>query len=308
MAGTSKKSNIGLKTVSVLLALLLWVYIANQNQGLAGQPTTGVGVHYNNLGDGLVVSGPERAAVKLWGSFGQTGDIVAYVDLHGLGEGTYQLPVRVKPVQGAMFATVQPDKVEVVLKRTTRHEFKVQYQVAQNPPPGYQLIDVVFVPDRCLVTGNEAALKKVKRVVSSLQLGNTKDNTSSKVKLVALDVNNNSIEQGIRVTPAQLEVYVVIAQKQADKKVNVVPALQGKLPEGFKVLETSVTPEAVTLRGSEELIASIDEVGTKGISLEEHRQSFSQEVEIQDLSNIKAYPARVMVDVVIGSNSEDVTP
>lgn len=309
-AGTSKMNRkIGLKVVSVLLAVLLWAYVANQNQGLAGQSTSGVSVHYSNLGDGLVVSGPERVAVKLWGSYQEPGDIAAYVDLTGLGEGAYHLPVRLKGVQGALFASVQPDKVDVVLKQTTRHEYKVGYQVAESPPAGYQLLDVVFVPDRCLVTGEDAALKKVKRVVSALQLGNTTENTTSKVRLEALDAVGKPIRQGIRITPAQLEAYVVVAQKQSAKKVSIKPILEGSLPDGYKVLQTSVAPDTVTIRGSDEAIASIDEVGTRPISLGDRRQSFSQEIEIQDLANVKAYPARVTVDVVIGSNSSgDETP
>jgi len=304
MAGSSRKSNIGLKIISVFLALLLWAYIANENQGIASQDTTGVSLRYSNLGDGLVVSGPERVAVKLWGSFRETGEVVAYVDLRGLGEGTYQLPVQIKTVQGAMFASVQPDKVEVVLKQTTRHEYKVEYQVAQSPPVGYQLLDVVFVPDRCLVSGEDSALKRVNQVISSLQLGNTRESTTSRVKLTAIDVNGSIIDKGVRITPAHLEVYVAIAPNQATQKVVVKPTLQGQPAEGYQVMEVRVTPEEVTLRGSEEALTALNEVSTSGISLQERRQSFSQEVEIQELKDIKAYPARVIVDVVIGSNSE----
>jgi len=307
MAGIPSKNKIGLKIVSVFLALLLWAYIANQNQDIASQHTTGVSLRYANLGDGLVVSGPERVAVKLWGSFRETAEVEAYVDLQGLGEGTYLLPVQVKNVQGAMFASVEPDKVEVVLKRTTRHEFKIGYQVAQNPPPGYELMDVVFVPDRCLVTGDEYALKRVKRVISSLQLGNTKESTTSKVILGAVDASGDIIQKGIRITPAQVEVYTVVAQKLASKKVVVKPIMQGKLPEGSQVQEVRVDPETITLRGSEEAIAYIDEVGTMEISLEGHKQTFSQEVAIQELQDIKAYPSRVMVDVIISNSSEEVT-
>jgi len=300
-------NNLGLKIISVLLALLLWAYIANQNQGIASQHTTGVSLRYTNLGEGLVVSGPERVAVKLWGSFRETAEVEAYVDLHGLGEGSYLLPVRVQNVQGAMFASVQPDKVEVSLKRTTRHEFKLGYQVAQSPPPGYELLDVVFVPDRCLVTGDEYALKQVKRVISSLELGNTKESTTSKVRLTAIDAGGKPVQKGIRITPEQAEAYTVVVPKLASKKVAVNPILQGKLPEGSQVQEVRVDPASITLRGNEEAIAYIDEVGTAEISLEGHKQTFSQEVAIQELQDVKTYPSRVLVEVIIANNSEEVT-
>ncbi len=305
MAGTSRKSNTGLKIISVFLALLLWFYIANENQGIASSQTAGVSLRYTNLGEGLVVNGPERVAVKLWGSFRETSEVVAYVDLNGLGEGAYQLPVQVKTMQGAMFASVQPDKVEVVLKRTTRHEFKVSYRVNQSPPAGYQLLDVVFVPDRCLVTGDDAALKQVKQVISLLELGNTRESTSSRVSLSAIDANGSIIEKGIRITPAQLEAYVVVAQNQGTKKLDVKSQLQGNLPDGYQVQDVRVTPANVTLHGSEEALAELNEVIAE-VSLQDRKQSFSQEIELPVAKDVKAYPARVIVDVVITNSSEEV--
>ncbi|MGE5390928.1 MAG: YbbR-like domain-containing protein [Deltaproteobacteria bacterium] len=306
MAGTSRKNNIGLKIISVVLALLLWAYIANENQGSASQHTAGVSLRYTNLGDGLVVSGPERVAVKLWGSFRETGAVVAYVDLRGLGEGTYQLPVQVKTVKGAMFASVQPDKVEVVLKRTTRHEFKIGYRVVQSPPEGYQLLDVVFIPDRCLVTGDDASVKRVDQVISSLQLGNTRESTTSRVKLAAVDANGSIIGKGIRITPAQLEVYVAIAPRQSTKKVDVKPVLQGKLPDGYQLQDVLVTPTNVTLRGSEEALVATDEI-TAEVSLQDRKQSFSQEIELKKIKDAQAFPSKVIIEVLISSNSEEVT-
>lgn len=308
MAGTSRNSsNIGLKIISVFLALLLWAYIANENQGTASRQTNGVSLHYTNLGDGLVVNGPEQVAVTLWGSFRETGEVVAYVDLNGLGEGNYELPVQVKTVKGAMFASVQPDKVAVVLKRTTRHEFKVGYRVAQGQPAGYQLLDVVFVPDRCLVSGDDSALKKVNQVIALLQLGNTKESTTSRVRLTAVDANGNAMDKGIRITPAQLEVYVAVAPAQTTKNVDVTPQLKGKLADGFQVQDVRVTPSDVTLRGSEEALADLNEIAAE-VDLQERKQSFSQEVELPEVKNAKAYPARVIIDVVVSGNSEEVTP
>lgn len=306
MAGKLRgKSNTGLKIVSVLLAVLLWLYIANQTPGNTNLNTTGVNLRYTNLGDGLMVNGPERVAVRLWGSFSETGEIVAYVDLSGLGEGSYHLPVQVKPVKGAMLASVQPDKVDVVLKRTNKHEFRVGYRILQNPPAGYQLLDVAFVPDRCLVTGEDAALKRVSRVVSLLQLGNTTQNAAFKAKLIALDSAGNQIDKGIRLTPSQLEVYAVVTPKRTSKKVNVKPVFQGKLPEGYQVGETRIEPADISILGKEDAVNPINEIGTKEISLEGRKQSFTQEVGLQDLKDVKAYPSRVMVEVVIINSGDD---
>ena len=162
------KKRTGLKLISLIIAILLWLYVVSQGATTTPQELIKTPLKYHNLGEGLTVSGPDTVSLRIWGSLKRNSDTVAYVDLSGLGEGVYELPVNVKVVKGALFATVEPDKVEVVLKEVQEKELAIKYELFKPPSPAYEVLDIVITPEKCLLQGEEDAIKKVKTVKCQL--------------------------------------------------------------------------------------------------------------------------------------------
>ena len=59
-----KPRNIGLKIISVVLAILLWLYVMNQGQISTRQSVLEADLNYINLSDGLTVDGPTPVSVR----------------------------------------------------------------------------------------------------------------------------------------------------------------------------------------------------------------------------------------------------
>jgi len=296
---------IGLKLVSIAMAVLLWLYVVNQGKLTARGNVAETELEYRHLAEGLSVEGPDTVSVKLWGVFQETGDIVAWVDLSGLTEGTYQLPVNVKPVKGAMFTSVKPDKVEVVLKKMEEHVVPVSCEISQSPPEGYELLDIVTVPDKCVVTGEESAVKKVAAVVCLVDLGNFKDISSFRAGLLARDTGGSLVSGEIRIIPDTVLVYAAVMPETGVKKVSVVPAVSGEPEEGYRLVKVSVYPETVNILGNDAELAALNKLNTKEIDITARRHPFSLEVDIVQPEGIKVYPSRVVVEVDIQQISEN---
>lgn len=295
-----KKSRIGLKLISVILAVLLWIYIGNQGGTTSRQNTVQADLQYIHLGDGLSVKQvPDKVSVTMWGNYRGSGNAVAYVDLGGLGAGTHLLPVNLEPVQGAMFTRVNPKEVEVVLTRLQQREFRVEYQISGEPPAGYELVDMVTTPDKCIISGEDNILGRVSRVVCRVNLANSTGVDSLRLRPQARDARGNIISEGLRIVPETVMVHAVVSQKLASKQMTVKAQFKGNVAEGYRVKEVTIEPDLASIISKQDLPADQDELITTEIDLAGKKQSFSQEVALQTPAGVKVYPPRVLVEVSI---------
>lgn len=303
-------STIGLKLISVLMAVLLWFYVINQGELGLGvrQNSVEAELKYNALPAGLTVIGPETVRVKLWGAFKETGKVQAYVNLSGLSQGEYNLPVNIQPVNGAMFTSVQPKKVKVTLKEIGKNIVPVHYEVRQNPPEGYSILNVVITPEKCLIRGEQSAVNRVSSVAAPLELGNVKDISSFKVRLVPRDIRGNIITTGISLVPQTVDVYAVVEKKKSSRQLSIKPQFNGEIAEGYQLVQVTTSPETASVLGDENVIKLLNEVSTDKIDITDKKESFSQLVNMVVPSGTAVVPSQVTVNVVVAKTSENMSP
>jgi len=294
-----RRKKIWLRIASVIMSILLWFYVVNQGNVATGGNLMEVELKYYNVPTDLNVTGPDKVSVKLWGSFHGSANIIAYVDLNGLGKGTYQIPVKLETVQGAMFTSVQPNKVEVKLEALSERVIQVKHEVKQNPQTGYQVSEVVLSPDRCMIKGDVDAVGKVAVVVAPISLGTVKDIASVKSKLQARDAKGKVITEGIQILPAAIDVYVVVEKKQITKKVNINSQFTGQLPEGYSMGELKSDPAQVTILGEQTRLESLSEILTKPIDITGKKEDFVQIVELVQPEGVTALPSKITLQVKI---------
>lgn len=294
-----KKNRNGLKVVSVMLAILLWFYIVNQDESSAGSNTVQAELKYYNVPANLVVSGPESVSVKLWGSLQNTANIVAYVDLEGMDAGVHKLPVNIEAVKGAMFTSVQPKQVELRLEDIREETVPIHYEIKNPPRPGYQLKEIITVPDRCIVKGQSKLLDKVAKVVCSVDLGNSEDISSSKIALQARDAKDNVISEGIKLLPANVEVFAVVEASKDQKKIPIKAQFEGELAPGYQLGEIIVEPAEVSVLGDSINMDSLLEVLTEKINVEGSEGELIKLVKLQEIDGIMVYPSQVTVKINI---------
>ncbi len=295
----ARNKSLGLKSLSLLMAIMLWFYVVNQGGLATGKNMVKADLNYYNVPAGLTVVGPQTVSVKLWGSFGDAGDIIAYVDLAGMSQGLHKVAVKVKPLKGAMFATVQPDKVKVELKELDERILTVKYEVEQNPATGFELREIIVSPEKCMIRGEQVAVKRVATVVASLNLADRKGISSFQATIQPKDAQGNIITEGIKLIPETVKVYVVVENKKELKKLIVKSQLKGKLADGFKLGEISIDPTEVSVLGDKIRLDSMAEILCREIDITDKKESFTQTVDLQVPEGVTASPTQVNIKVGI---------
>lgn len=293
-----KERKIGLKIISVVLAVLLWFYVINRAPATGQSDSIQVELKQIHLAEGLSYNGPDKVSVRVWGTAPNKESIVAYVDLAGLGSGTSEVPVIVEPIKGAIFTLVEPKQVKVELYQLNQHIFGINSEVNKNPPSGYQLMNLAIIPDKCVIKGQESDVGRVSRVVCSIDLSLVKETTSIKGILVARDSKGNQV-QGITIIPETVTAYAIISQKETTKKVPVKVTV-GKAPTSpYQAGKIQMVPDEVTLYGAESTLATIKEIAVKPLDLSGNNASFTQEVELAAPQGVKVYPSKVLLNIEI---------
>lgn len=304
MSSKPPAKTIGLKVISVIFAVLLWLYVGNQGELKASQDSRKVHLQYRNLAEGLSVKGPEQVYVKLWGAGRENRDIIAYVDMAGLGQGSHRVPVKVEPVAGVILTSVSPKEVDVVIKELKEETIPVKAIITRKPAADYELLDVIIEPGKCMIRGEQTAVQAVAQVVAAVDLGAARDFTTLKVPLQAKDAGGKVISQGIRLVPDKVTIYAVIGQIQSSKKVKLKTPFSGTTEIGYQLGKIEANAQELTVLGSKAQLEGLEEVSTRPVDLTGQKESFNQECEIVLPAGMKAYPAKVLVNVEIKKESE----
>jgi YbbR domain-containing protein len=300
-----RKTSTGLKIISVLLSVLLWFYVVNQNETVTGANTVEAQLSYNNVPANLTVVGPETVKVRVWGALRDTGPVVAYVDLTGLKIGEHSVPVHVQPVKGAMFASVEPDKVTVRLENIKERMVSISTEVKVNPPAGYKLMEITTSPEKCLIRGEKDIVASISSVVASVQLGEATDITTQKVTLQARNALGKPVTEGITLSPTSAEVYAIVERQKNIKKVPVKAILQGQLPNGYRLVSVSADPAEVSVLAFEASLENLTEIQTLPLDLSNRQGDFTELLGLSVPEGAAATPSQVQVNVKIEKTTSE---
>lgn len=295
----ARNKSLGLKIICLLMAIMLWFYVVNQGGLATGKNMVQADLNYYNVPTGLTVVGPQTVSVKLWGALGDAGNIVAYADLAGMSKGLHNVEVKVKPLKGAMFATVQPDKVKIELKEMGERILPVKYEVKQKPVTGFELREIMISPEKCMVRGEQAEVNRVATLLVPLNLTDSKGIETFQATIQAKDSQGNLITDGINLIPKTVKVYVVVEKPKELKTVAVKSQLKGKVAEGFKLGEISIDPAEVSVLGDKMKMTSMVEILSKEIDITDKQESFTQTVDLQVPEGVTVSPVQVNIKVEI---------
>lgn len=88
--------------------------------------------------------------------------------------------------------------------------------------------------------------------------------------------DNISLPIGVKVLSIEPTTIFIKLEKMKTKVVPVRLQLQGKPPEGYQLVESGIEPDKVKIRGPQSRIASISEVFTESLSLDQTKHDIEQ--------------------------------
>ena len=292
------------KLLAVLVALILWVFVMNeQNPPVEG--TFQVSLTNRNLSGKLVVmEAPETVRVKVRGLrnaiAGAAGrNFQAYVDLKGLAPGQYNLPVLVQLPPGYELVEVVPDKVDIILEAVQSRQFPVEPRLTGPIVGQMTLGKVEITPKVVTITGPQSILDSIGKVLAPVEIRDRTPAFAQDAKLFIAGIDGNELKT-LKVEPTQVKVSGVLEPGTITKTVDVKTVLTGNLPEGVLLRRVFTEPAKVELRGPKEILDRLTAVSTEPVPLAGITKDVTREVPLQLQPGITVARKSVMVRITVG--------
>ncbi|MBQ4212838.1 MAG: hypothetical protein II651_06690 [Selenomonas sp.] len=264
--------NLAAKIVAVLVAVILWGYVMNdQNPSIEG--SFNAQVKLINVPDGYkVTQSTETIKITVKGPrslFAANGDknFQAHVDMQEAKSGKGSYKVKVDMPQGFELVEVQPDTVDVELDPIVRRKVRADISVNGSPASGVTVAKVSQASAEVIIEGPSKAVSEVERVIGYVGLTNKNDvDFALQVPLTA--INNDGREvQGIKIQPATMYVAVQMARGLTKKIVSIRPVTDNDLPQNLELVSMKPNPLQIEIAGAENIISNLTTVATEKISL-----------------------------------------
>ena len=272
-----------LKAVAVVIAVVFWVAIT-QNAAprlvtvafdgrIPVERPDNVPAGYvlrGQLGDvGVTLRGPSGIADRV-----ALSDLRATLDVKTLTLG------QAEPQDARVTVTVARDGVEVVdvlpltvsvrLERVTSRSVPVQPRFANSPPSGARAGDAAVSPTEVKVTGPESDVARIVSVLATVGFGDAQTDIETSAPAIPVDAAGLPID-GLQVDPGVVVVKVPVLPIATTRTVPVVFTLRGVVAPGYWVVGVAMDPFAVTVRGDETVLTTLDRIETLPIDVGEMR-------------------------------------
>jgi YbbR domain-containing protein len=208
--------NLGLKFLSTLVAIMLWLIVAGER---VVERVMRAPVEFQNLPAGLELVGnpPDTVEVRLRGSSGAlsrmaAGDMSAVLDLTTARPGRRLFHITSSQVTvpyGIEIVQVGPSTLTVEFELSGIRRVRVEPDIDGRPAQGYEVIEVKSDPDTVEVAGPETALKLLQAAIT--EPVSVVDQTRSVREVVTIGVPDSSLR--LR-SPQTAVVTVTIAPRK----------------------------------------------------------------------------------------------
>jgi YbbR domain-containing protein len=251
--------HFGLKVLSLVLALLLWMVVSGEETVERGLR---VPLELLQVPAELELTGeiPATVDVRVRGASGtlsrvSTGDVVAVLDLRSARSGRRLFPLTPDQVRvpfGVEVVQVQPSALAVAFESSASRQVPVVPAVDGRPAPGYVVGQMTADPKTVEVIGPETAVRRVTEALTEpVSVSGARDHVRQSVILGLIDPslrlkNVRAAMVTVQIVPAPLE-----------RSLRGRPVHLRNVPG---TLEAQALPSAVdlTLRGSREALARVE--------------------------------------------------
>jgi YbbR domain-containing protein len=272
---TRLQQNLSLKIVSLVAAVLLYVYVQQERNPTVSRTLLAT-VDYKNRQLGyevfpeqprvtVTVIGPRPIVEGL-----KDGDIKASADLVSVTSNQPDVPVRLnyeipKTAPNVVIDTA-PEFTKVQVFRQKTRKLRVEAIWKNDSPAGLRYADPVVHPSLVTVRGREDRVNRVDKIVAPASSTEPRSSIDGDFSAVAWDSERNVVE-GVSIVPET--VHVTIPQiLEPSERTPIVSALISDQPQPpYYLSDIVVTPNQVKIIGTPRRLAMINAIYTETLSV-----------------------------------------
>lgn len=265
-----------LKVLSLLVAVVLWVYVSNEMNPTKEQEFKDMGVDIRGMSSNLAVSElPGSVSIRVQGSQDVIADlsprsIEVFVDLSNVGAGKNVVPVQVRVPRDVKVVDLKPQQVPLRIEPVSEKQIPIHVRAGDGAAKGYKTAAIQTKPDEVIIRGPKSVVDKVNLATVDINMRNKQRTFSETIPVRVVDDLGAFVEERlVRRVPPVVDVFVSIVPDLPSKKVKVLPVITGEPKQGYAVTMTVVDPPELVITGPWDIIGKMTEISTKPIDIKE---------------------------------------
>ncbi|VEE80399.1 CdaR family protein [Enterococcus hirae] len=226
-------------------------------------------------------------------------------DLAHLGEGTHEVPLKIKNLSSAVTAKLQPETITVTIEKKVTKDFEVKAILpTETTPSGYNLTEITVDPTKVTITTGDKTLAEIHQVVAKVNPSMiTDDGVNSNVSVQAL----NSAGEPLSIVSDPVQVNVTSDAIKPKKTVNLYGIQQGTKGEGIKNYNFKFSELEAEVTGTTEQLAQIGDsiavpIDISGIT---HRTTRTIQIPVEQGMSVSPKSVKVEITPVLESTTSD---
>lgn len=303
------KNDITIRTVSLLLAILLWFFVLDSSANpfttkfvtvslkIINEDfleTHGLGIKDKNFQKSIVVSVKGRTNIvnRL-----RPDDIEATLDFSKVREpGEKEIPIDgpYTAVQGISIEDAKQKTIGVSVEKIVKNAYKVEPLLEGTLKAGYKITKMTVVPETIEIQGLESMVKAVSSIKTAVDINNLDRDTSIKKEYKVYNKSGAEIPELSKNLGIDIKLEVA-------KEVPINPSIKGRPAKNHTEGIRRVFPEKALITGDPEVVAKIGELVTDTIDIENLSDSINMVRQIKLPEGVKLVntPQDVTVSISI---------
>ncbi|MDK2902593.1 MAG: hypothetical protein PWQ93_512 [Clostridiales bacterium] len=307
---TAMKSNLPQKIISIVFAIILWSYVAGDQNPNIARTIRNIPVEIQNeavlKGKHLIRMNTDirEVSVKIEGRRSDVAafkpyDIKAVADIGSINtSGKHQIPVKIINVPSNIdIIDISPPYIEVELEDIVNNQLPVELKLEGQPAENHRVLETELVPDEIIVTGPRSLVSKVRTAIVRMDVSGAKYDITRSLPIMLYDERERQITDDLDLSTDFVRVYQKIrAVKTVPVKVNT----SGKLPDGLEMVSIVAQPANVTVAGSDDDISKVTAIETEPVDLSKVQATSTVKAQLISLEGIDVIEGEpVMVDITV---------
>lgn len=278
-------NNLSLKIFSVVIAVIIWFFAYSVSDPVTTKEYP-VKVTVTNdsyiLDSGKTYQIADQDRTVMVYITGKTSvvqnrsDIIVEADMTQIVEmkkdaRQVYVPVQFKPVPGISMKDVDvyPKTIPVSIEDVETKDFMITVNTKGIPGSGYEIGETTVSPEKISIQGPKSTVEKIKSVVATVNVSGMTLDTSKDADITILDQAGNPLTEDAM---EYLKVYNVGEDRTVEVSVKlwrIVDGIKVKAnytgvpAKGYQVAKIVTIPETISVAGSEEALARLQENGNE---------------------------------------------
>ncbi|MEZ4812325.1 MAG: CdaR family protein [Caldisericia bacterium] len=273
-------SNLGIKILALVCAIILWIYVYYQEGADGTKEFSGIPVVAQNIPQEMILMGelPE-VSITLGGSERVLENITkdnisAFINLSEKDAGFHQIKIETNYPSEVSLDKISPKTVSIDLQEYISTVLDIQYEFVGEAQVGLNISDPQVEPEKIKISGPYSIISTLKNALVTVDLTNSKPGENIEQLPFKLITNTNDEFSNVRwkTNNISAEFQKVSVSYTGDLKISthLIPTIlktSGNIPNGYIISSMDWEPKALSVRGDYNTLKDIKGLNTNPLNL-----------------------------------------